>query len=469
MKSLFKNSLYNIIYKLINVIFPLITTIYISRCLGTEGIGKVTTAQNIVSYFLIIASLGLPIYGTKIIAENRSNNNLSKVYSELFSINFISTVICTLLYLLLIFTISSFYEKLNLFFAVGVSLIFNILNVDWFYQGIEEYKYIMIRSIVVKVIALGLVLFFVKTRGDIIQYALIQSSAIVLNYIFNILHIRKYVKFTTKNISLKYHMKPLLILLATSISIEIYTLVDTTMLSFIHEDSTVGLYTTAVKCINIVKSLVYASCAVFLPRLSCYYKSKEYKNYYNLIEKGIKILLIISVFSCAFIIGFSDRIIQILFGNEFKSASITMSILAISIISVTISGFLGNQILTTLGKEKYVFLSTLSGAVLNIFFNLILIPILAQNGAAIASIITELIITIIQIIMVKKYIYLKISFCFIISLIVGGVGVILIALIPVISSVQLVDLILKGIISGIIYILIELILGNKFIREKIKK
>ncbi len=469
MKSLFKNSLYNIIYKLMNVIFPLITAIYVSRCLTAEGIGKVASAQNIVSYFLIIANLGLPIYGTKIIAENKNTDNINKIYSELFIINFISTIICTILYTWLIYTTPLFFEKIDLFFAVGASLAFNVLNVDWFYQGIEEYKYIMIRSIIIKIIALILILLFVKSKDNIIEYAIIQSLAIVFNYIFNIVHIRKYVRFTSQNIELYRHVKPLLILLATSISIEIYTLADTTMLSLICGDYVVGLYTTSVKCINIIKSLAYATCAVFLPRLSYYYKNKKYDNYHILIEKGLKILLIVSVFLSTFVIGFSNKIILFLFGNEFISASITMSILSVSIISVTISGFLGNQILITLGKEKYIFISTLIGAILNIIFNLILIPILFQNGAAFASIITELAITIFQIIIVKRYVQLKISFSFIFSLIAGGIGVILITLIPLISSIQLIDIILKGIIASIIYFLIELITKNQLIIDTIKK
>ena len=163
MKSLAKNSLYNILYKTSNLVFPLIISAYVSRILMAEGVGKVSSAQNIVTYFTLLAALGLPTYGTKMIAavgEIREQRN--KTFSELFCLNAISTIICTIIYYCLIINIPYFQERLALSVVCGLAIIFNIINVDWFYQGREEYGYIMMRSLLIKVISLVSVFFFCK-------------------------------------------------------------------------------------------------------------------------------------------------------------------------------------------------------------------------------------------------------------------------------------------------------------------
>ena len=139
MKSLAKNSLYNIIYKCSSLVFPLVTAAYISRVLLAEGIGKVNSASNIVQYFVILAALGLPTYGTKVIAaKSKEKKELSKAFSELFLINAISSTVCTLCYYIMIFNVSYFRDKIQLFVVMGFLIPLNIINVDWFYQGQEE-------------------------------------------------------------------------------------------------------------------------------------------------------------------------------------------------------------------------------------------------------------------------------------------------------------------------------------------
>ena len=271
-KSLLKNSLYNVLYKCLNVIFPLITSIYASRILYSEGIGKVASAQNIVLYFTTIASLGIPTYGIKKIAEKRDDKlELSNSFWELFLINCISSITCSIAYYTMIYSIEFYQERLLLYTVCGLNIIFNIFNIDWFYQGIEEYKYIMYRSMIVKMISLGLLFLLVKTSDDYVQYAFISSIALGLNYFFNILHIKKIVCLKGVCLNIKQHMRSVYTLLAAAVAVEIYTLADTTMLTVLCGDNIVGLYSNSMKIIKIVRNLVVAICAVFLPRLSYHF------------------------------------------------------------------------------------------------------------------------------------------------------------------------------------------------------
>ena len=408
-KSIAKNSVYNIIYKSINVAFPLITAAYVSRILMAEGIGKVATSQNIVQYFFLVAALGLPTYGVKAIASAKNRKELNATFSELFIVNCISTAICTILYYSMIYALPAFNERILLFAISGIKIPFNIINIDWLYQGKEEYRYIMIRNIIVKLILFALIFVFVKTSEDYITYALILVLATGINYIFNIVHSRKFVSFTTNNLKIRRHLKPVFALLAASISIEVYTLADTTLLSFIKGDVIVGYYSQSIKAINVIKSLVTAICAVFLPRLSYYNSIGDKERFNKLAESGIKILLFISIPATIGVICLAHQIVFLLFGSDFYNSILSTRILSISIISCALSNFIGYQILVTIGKERQMLLSTILGAVTNVVLNIFFINLWSHNGAAIASVITEMIVTICQFLVIKELVPIKIE------------------------------------------------------------
>ena len=175
MRSLAKNSLFNIIYKCSSVIFPLLMAAYVSRILSPDGVGRVASAQNIATYFTLLAALGLPTYGAKIIAATGNNKNLDKAFSELFIINALSTTFCWIAYYTVVFMIPYFHEQRILYCVTGLLIIFNYINIDWFYQGREEYRYIMERCLVVRVFSLIFVFLFVRTAEDYVIYAMVLT------------------------------------------------------------------------------------------------------------------------------------------------------------------------------------------------------------------------------------------------------------------------------------------------------
>lgn len=405
MNSLAKNSLYNVLYRLLNIIFPFITSIYVARVLGADGIGKVAAAQNIVSYFTIFASMGIPTYGIKLIAQFKvKSKESSKAFSELFVINFILSVVCSIAYYILIFMVPYFEGKHLLYSVTGFSLILNIINVDWFYQGIQEYRYIAIRSLIIKIVALGALIFLVKGTQDYVVYAFITSAALVGNYLFNILKLPQYIKFELKNIRLAEHLKPIFSLFIACLAAEIYVLADTTMLDIMSNSTIVGYYSMSMKIVKIIRGLVVAVSAVFLPQLSYYYYNGEHDKFKNLTNRGLHILLALSLPVAMGIFLVSDDAIISFFGNSYIGSVLTTRILSISVISVAISNYIGLQILVTLGKEKITTISTICGALLNIALNYMLIPIWLHEGAAIASTITEIAVMVIQIVLARKYI-----------------------------------------------------------------
>ena len=211
--SLVKNSLYNVAYKLLNVIFPLVSATYIARVIFAKGVGEVSYAQNIVSYFTTIAALGIPNYGIREIAKARKDKGQTdEIFFELFTINAVSTTVCIVAYLVLIHLVSALNSNIRMYYAAGLLLIFNYINIDWFYQGNEEYAYIAKRSFVIKLISLVAMFTLVRYESDAIAYALISSLAIGGNHIFNIINLKKYkLKSNFKKLNVKRHLKPILI------------------------------------------------------------------------------------------------------------------------------------------------------------------------------------------------------------------------------------------------------------------
>ena len=191
MKSLAKNSLYNILYQFLNLFFPLLSSMYVARIIMEDGIGKVAYAQSIAAYFVAIAVSGFPVYGIREIAKARADNRLcSCVFWELFIINAVVTVIASAFYVVTIISIDHFHENLMLFICTGISIWINFANIDWFYQGKEEYGYITTRNIVVKVITFIGLFLLVKTKDDYINYAFLSSFGLACNYFFNLYHVK---------------------------------------------------------------------------------------------------------------------------------------------------------------------------------------------------------------------------------------------------------------------------------------
>ena len=369
------------------------------------SIGKVAAAQNIAQYFVLLASMGIPTYGVKLIAQYQlGSKESSKAFSELFIINFVLSTVCTLCYYTLIFKCNYFEGKHVLYSVTGLVILFNIINVDWFYQGIQEYGYIAARSLIIKCLSLVALLMFVKDANDYILYALISSMALVCNYLFNIFRLKKYIHFSIRNIAPQKHIKPILTLFVATIAAEVYVLADTTMLNYMCSNTIVGYYSMSMNIIRIIRTLVIAVSAVFLPQLSYLYFSGEIYKFDQLMNKGLHVIAMISLPVAAGLSLVADEAIIVLFGEGFRGAILTTRILALSIITVAFSNFIGMQVLVTIGKEKITTISTICGAIINISLNLLLIHYYAHVGAAIASVITEASVTMIQIMLAKRYV-----------------------------------------------------------------
>lgn len=406
MKKLYKNSIYNVIYRITNLLFPLFTASYVARILLPEGVGYFSYINTNVSYFVVFASLGLPAYGIREIAKAKYNKELlNKTYTELFLINAGFTLLSCFVYLFFILNIFS-NKDLLLYGICGIQIILNFINVDWLFQGYEEYSYIAKRNIVVKILFFILILIFVNDKTDLPIYALITCFATFGQYFYSIIRSRKYVSFDFKNISFKKHMKPIMILAITVIFGTIYNKIDITMLGLLTNDAEVGLYTNAHKCIEIVTTLCASITSVYLPTLSEAHM-RNIDEFKKILNNGYKIICFISIPASFGLLIIAPRVMGLLFGSAFFAGYTTIRYFVPIIVIRALGDLYCYQTLIAIGKEEKRVLANIITTIINITVNFLLIPIMGRNGAAIASVISELFINLYLYLHIKKSLSIK--------------------------------------------------------------
>jgi len=398
------NFVMNFILTASNFIFPLITFPYVSRILGASGTGKVSFAISIVSYFTMAAALGIPTYGIRAVARVRNNQEkLNKTVQEILSIHLVMMVLVLLAYIVAIDFIPRFQSDKLLFWIVGITILLDPLGVNWLYQGLEQYGYIAKRSIFLKFISLILMFIFIHSSEDYVFYGVTSILASAGSNVLNFINLRKYVSLKPiGNYNIKQHLKPIMILFAQVIAVNVYTNLDNVMLGFMKTDVDVGLYTAAVKVKTILVSLVTSLGAVLLPRLSYYITVNKKNEFYVLIRKAYNFVIVVALPLMLFTIFYAQDCLIFLSGKGFIGATLAMQIIAPTILLIGLSNLLGIQVLTPLNREKQLVYSVVAGAIADLILNIIFIPKMGAAGAAFGTLVAELVVLLVQVFYLKR-------------------------------------------------------------------
>lgn len=469
-KSLTKNSIYNIIYTVANILFPFLTSVYVSRILLPVGVGRVASAQNIASYFVLIAALGLPSYGVREFAKVRENTHKrNKLFTELIMLNIISTTLSVIGFWGLLIINGGFSGEWFLYAACGLTIFFNYINIDWIYQGLEEYGYITGRSLAIKVTSLIALFLLVRTKEDYILYALISSLATGGNYIFNVIHAKEFVKLDFTNVELKKHLKSVLVIACIIFLSSIYSKIDVTMLNVMATDESVGYYTYAQKTVNIVLAMSNAVTAALLPRLSYYYDNDRV-GFYKLLDKGFQVLCLMAVPLATGLALVAPQAVELLYGKAFAPAALTIRLMCPLILIKGFGDLFCYQLVYSTKSEKIILPASASASAINIITNAALIPSLLQIGAVIASVFSEFVTNIVQFVYMKK----KIRFHLELKTLHRSLLTTLLMAGCVFGIMQLqmsntIGLFTEIVFGGVVYILANLILENALLMEIMKK
>lgn len=394
----------NTIRTVSSMIFPLISFPYTSRILGPEGTGNVNFAFSFVSYFILLASIGIPLYGIREVARLRDDKKkISELTQELFIMHIITSIFFSLVFILMIFLNGKLYNEKMLFFIVSFSIILTSFGMEWLYQGLEQYAYITIRSIIFSTISTISIFVFIHNKEDYLISAALGVFASVGSSVLNFYNARK-ILFAKRSQpwNFKRHIKPMAMVYLMNFIISIYVQLDTVMLGFMSSAKNVGYYSSGLKINKMLLSLVTSLGAVLLPRLSYYIANNMKDDFNRLLKRSFEVIWILCLPIVAALMLLSKEIIVLFAGNQYLPASICIIITAPVILFIGLTNIFGIQILYPLGRDKEVVYSVTAGAILAFLLNLLLIPYFAHVGAAIATLISELIVLIIQIIVISK-------------------------------------------------------------------
>lgn len=406
--SIKANSILNAIKTGASIAFPLISFPYVNRILLPDNIGKVDFAASFVSYYALIASLGIATYAIRECAAVRDNRErLDNVASQIFSINCCTTVVAyASLFLTLLFA-----RKLDnyrtLIMIESLSIAFTTAGADWLNMAMEDFRYITLRTIAIQFLSLLSMFLLIHTPGDYIKYAWITVLSSTGANLINMRYRKRYcrVRFTW-HMNLRRHLEPIFLLFTMTLSQTIFNHADVTMLGFFCGDYQVGLYSTAHKVTRVVGSVVQSLIMVILPKLSYLFANDDYEGANRLLRKVLLLNIGLGLPCVTGVLMIAPDIAWLIGGDAFLGAAPVMRILILSFMFSLVGGsFLGNAVLIPTRNEKYYMIICCITAVANVILNAILIPFFAASGAAIATAFNGFLILLLLLLKVDKRIH----------------------------------------------------------------
>ncbi|CUS16847.1 flippase [Lactobacillus delbrueckii] len=390
-KSLGLNAFLNGLRSVLNIIFPVITFPYVSRILGVGEIGKYNFSNSFIQYFILIAGLGIATYAVREGAKFRGDRQkLNYFASQVFSINILSTVVSyAILFLCLLF-----FNKLHAYLAsiliFSIQIIFTTLGTEWIYTIFEEYTYITVRSIVFKIISIIALFIFVRHQGDYLNYAAITVFSAVGSNILNYLHAKKFCSIRlTFQIEWSKHMKPIMVIFASTVATTIYLSLDITLLGLMKNDYVVGIYSVSTKMYNIVKNLIAAVLTVTIPRFALLWGKKRVREFRKLLLQISDMLALLSIPTAVGVFMLAPQIVLLLSSQKYMRAVTSLRLLCPALVFSIFSWIFASCVLIPAKRESKVLLITIISALLNLILNIILIPHFAETAAAIITSLSE--------------------------------------------------------------------------------
>ena len=402
-KSVTKNYIYNLIYQILVLILPLITTPYISRVLGVENIGIYSYTLSISAYFILFGSLGIAMYGKREIAyQQKKGKKVSKTFWEIVALRFITMSISMILFYI-VFILKENY--LQVYYKILLLEIFaNCLDISWFFQGLEEFKKTVIRNTVVKVLSIIAIFVFVKTREDLPKYFIIYVLSILLGNISLWLYLPKYLpKVKLKQLNLIQHIKPTIALFIPQIAIQVYTILDKTMIgATISDKKEVGYYEQSQQIIKVVLTVVTSLGTVMMPRIASSFAGGNKKSIEVYMKKSFNMVFLLSIPMIFGILSVAKAFVPVFFGGESYKVIDLMMVISPIILLIGTSNVTGTQYLLPTKRQKEFTLSVIFGAMVNFVLNFILIKKLGALGASIGTVIAEATVAGVQIYFTRK-------------------------------------------------------------------
>ena len=406
-KSVVKNYMYNLIYQILILVLPLITTPYLSRVLGAEGVGIYGYTYAITTYFVLFGSLGISLYGQREIAYAQNNRTKRKqTFIELILFRFITIILAMIIYFIFFIKGQSYQTYYSILLIEIVATAFDI---SWFFQGLEEFKKTVFRNVLVRSISVALVFILVKTQADLWKYMLIYSLADLFGNLLLWTYLPKYLKGKkVKHINITRHIVPVLLLFVPQVANKIYNLLDTTMIgALVADKAETGYYEQGQKVIRLLLTIVTSLGIVMVPRMASTFAEGDKGKIKKYLQTSFSFVFIISVPLMFGISSVAKDFVPIFFGNGYDKVAILIAIFSPMLILMGIENVIGTQYLLPTKRQKEFTYSVVYGILTNIILNAVLITFFNSIGASIATVLAQLVVDSVQIYFVRNEIKFK--------------------------------------------------------------
>ena len=395
-KSISKNYFYNLCYQILVIVLPLITTPYLSRALGAEAIGVYGYTLSIATYFVLFGSLGVAMYGQREIAYLQDEKKKRTItFWEIFLMR-CCTMSISIIMFGLIYTRNGEYA---IYYRILIiEMINQLLDISWFFQGLEEFKKTVVRNLIVKIIFVACIFIFVKTPADLVKYIFIASIAGLLGNVSIWMYLPKYLeKIKLKELNLIKHLRPTISLFIPQIAVQIYTVLDKTMIGQICEDkSEVGFYEQAQKIVKLLLTVVTSLGTVMTPRMANTFAKGDMEQMKKYLLRSFSFTFLLAFPVMAGITLVAKEFVPIFFGDGFEKVIILIQVISPIVLFIGMSNILGYQYLLPAKRQKEYTFSVTAGAAINFILNIIFINKFNSIGASIATVIAEISVAAIQ-------------------------------------------------------------------------
>lgn len=473
-KSLLKNFLYKILLNIFKIILPMAFIPYIYRLFEPKIMGEIEFTQSLTNYFLIFAGLGIYTYGLREVSKVRNDRvKIEKLFSELFFISLISSILVLVGYLGYVFLKfnSNIFLK-NILLINSISIFSSIFYIEWINEAFENYYFITKKTIFVKVISVLLIFIFIKKNTDFYKYLFIINGTILLNNILSFIYIRSNIILNFKDMSIKKYIFPLFIIVLINNINVLYTNLDKIALGFYTIPLEVAYYGIGQKVMSVIFALVMSIITVSIPRLS-YYLFNDKEKYIILLNKIIKYMSFVIFPVSLGIVTLRDEISLFFGGKDYISASNIVAIFGLRMIVLVFESILSNQVIFLYGKEKIIAIILGSCGFINFLLKFIIIKGyfgFRFNGstAILTTILAEILIIIMDYVYIKKYLKLNLKLISINTIYYIGISLVFIPVVEIIKKMTtsyIIVSILSVMICIFIYTLILFLMKEDCVLE----
>ncbi|MGG7078795.1 flippase [Clostridium sardiniense] len=464
--SLKKNFLYNTIYQMFIIIIPIITVPYISRILGPDGVGLYSYTASYAQYFVLFGMIGISLYGNRQVAYSKNNRkNLSEEFWNIYCLQFITTILALIIYIVLFCIINN--NNKAIYLIQSIIVLSTVFDISWFFIGYEDMKSVVVRNTIVKILGVFCVFIFVKEQSDVWKYAIIMSGSNFIGQIIMWLNLKDKIDFYKPKLenSIK-HLKPALALFISQLAIQVYTLLDKTMLGYMVGVGEVGLYENSQKTIKLALTLITSLGVVMLPRMSALYSEGNIKKIKEMINKSFSFVNFMAFPMVFGLIAISTTFSLWFYGQAFDGIDILLKAGSVLMIVIGWSNILGIQVMLPMKKEKQFTISVIIGAIVNFILNILLINKFQSVGTTVASVLAEFAVTSTQVYFLRNFIDVKGIIKTIIKPMIGSIFmfIILILILPM-FKIGFIWTIIEVVIGSVTYMIIMYLFKDQFLIE----